>query len=378
MSRACQANLINRHPEFAEMDWTESDIQALKAQEAKDLAVEFLHKLETREKGPISPAEVQMKELEYELRLREAEIEDQRRRETHERSIKELELQIEQEKTRSAEAENRANQVRELHARLIERVEEASESLSRQLERASREHNLKVERLASIYASKEEDLTRHIQELEQGRGALREEIAVLTGIRVEAEEIGRLREEIDRRKKESRREHAEMEEQIATAEFEKTKRIGDAQRKQELELAQLDAQHQKDVLQRNQRAAELILEGLGLTAIEKEAWEETNQRLQTARERTDEEVHQIRDDAREALRREFNITRTEPVDVTELFYREQTSRAQAEHLRGQMEKMDAEIQRMRQHIEQEPQRIAKAVEAARTPVQNYIEQSGKR
>jgi hypothetical protein len=33
---------------------------------------------------------------------------------------------------------------------------------------------------------------------------------------------------------------------------------------------------------------------------------------------------------------------------------------------------------MRQHIEQEPQRIASAVEAAKTSVQNFIEQSGKR
>ena len=36
------------------------------------------------------------------------------------------------------------------------------------------------------------------------------------------------------------------------------------------------------------------------------------------------------------------------------------------------------IRRMREHIEQEPQRIAAAVEAAKTQVQNYIEQGGKR
>ena len=91
------------------MNWTESEIQGLNAQEAKDLAIEFLQKLEAKEKGLISPAEVQMKELEFELRLREAEIEDRRRRETHERHIKELELQIEQEKTRSAENCTRAS-----------------------------------------------------------------------------------------------------------------------------------------------------------------------------------------------------------------------------------------------------------------------------
>lgn len=92
------------------MKWTESEIQGLKAQEAKDLAVEFLQTLEAKDKGPLSPGEVQVKELEFELRLREAEIDDRRRRETHERHIKELELQIEQERTRSAEADSRANQ----------------------------------------------------------------------------------------------------------------------------------------------------------------------------------------------------------------------------------------------------------------------------
>lgn len=71
------------------MTWTESEIQGLKAQEAKDLAVELLRKLETKEQGLISPGEVQMKELEYELRLREAENEDRRRRQTHDERVQE-------------------------------------------------------------------------------------------------------------------------------------------------------------------------------------------------------------------------------------------------------------------------------------------------
>ena len=88
------------------MNWTESDIQALKAQEAKDLAVELLHKLDAKQKGPISAGEVQIKELDFELRLREAEGEDRRCREAHERQIKELELQIQQEKTRLRRGRN--------------------------------------------------------------------------------------------------------------------------------------------------------------------------------------------------------------------------------------------------------------------------------
>lgn len=359
-------------------NWTESEVQGLKAQEAKDLAIELLQKLEAKERGLITPGEVQMKELEFELRLREAENDDRRRSETHDQRVMELQLQIEQEKTRSAEAECRANQIRESHARIIERVAEASESLSVQLERATREHNLKVERLTSEFAAKQEELSRQSRELEQTRDALRDEISTLTDIRGQALEIGQLREEIDRRKKETRREHDETEEQVAAAEFEKTKRIRDAQRKQELELARLDAQHQKDVLLRNRQAAESILEALQMIAVDKKEWEQTNQRLEAERTRTDDELQQIRADAREEFRREFNITRSESIDVTDLFYREQSARSEADHLRGQLEKADAEIRRMRQHIEQEPQRIAAAVEAAKTSVQNFIEQSGKR
>ena len=139
------------------MKWTEAEIQALKAQEAKDLAVEFFQMLEAKEKGPISPGEVQLKELDFNLRLREAEIEDRRRHELHEKRIKELELQIQQEKTRAAEAEEMANQVRQSHARVIERVAEATESLSTQLECATRTHNLKLEQLASSFAAKEDN-----------------------------------------------------------------------------------------------------------------------------------------------------------------------------------------------------------------------------
>jgi hypothetical protein len=64
--------------------------------------------------------------------------------------------------------------------------------------------------------------------------------------------------------------------------------------------------------------------------------------------------------------------------VTDLYYSEQAARSETERLRGQLEKMDAESRRMRLHIEQEPQRISSAVEAAKTQVQNYIEQGGKR
>ncbi len=360
------------------MNWSESDIQALKAQEAKDLAVELLQKLEAKEKGPISSGEVQIKELDFELRLREAESEDRRCQEAHEQKIKELELQIHQEKTRCAEAESHANRVRDSFAHVLERVNEAGESLSTQLERATREHNLKVEQLESTFAARQEELSEQIQQLEHERDLLRNEINALSDLQDEAQEVARLREEIERRAKESRHEHAQMEKQVAAAEFEKAKRIGEAQRAKELELAQLDAQHQKDVLQRNRQAAESILELLEMIAVEKEEWERIQGELQGARDSTEEEATQIRAAARDEFLREFNITRSDSTDVTDLFYREQAARSEVERLRTQADKLDAEIRRMREHIEQEPQRIASAVEAAKTQVQNYIEQGGKR
>jgi hypothetical protein len=64
--------------------------------------------------------------------------------------------------------------------------------------------------------------------------------------------------------------------------------------------------------------------------------------------------------------------------VTDLFYREQAARAETELLRKQIDKLDIEIRRMREHIEQEPNRIATSIEAAKTQVQNFIEQTGKR
>ncbi|WP_261342132.1 hypothetical protein [Adhaeretor mobilis] len=33
-------------------DWSESDIQALKSQQAKDLAIEFLQQLHAKQQGP--------------------------------------------------------------------------------------------------------------------------------------------------------------------------------------------------------------------------------------------------------------------------------------------------------------------------------------
>ena len=76
------------------MSYTEAEIQALKSQEAKDLCIELLHKLEVRSEEPISAGEVQLQELQYELELKQAEADDNRQREAHLERIKGLELEI--------------------------------------------------------------------------------------------------------------------------------------------------------------------------------------------------------------------------------------------------------------------------------------------
>lgn len=358
--------------------WTEGDIQGLKAQEAKDLAIEFLHKLETKDKAPISAGEVQLKELQYNLQLKEAEAEDNRQREAHERQIKELELQIEQERARHAQSARHADEVRAQHAALLEQVRASEESLSTELDRATREHNLKIERLEAEYAARAEQLGRERQQMEEEKEQLKQEIGELTEVRELAEDVGRLREEIESRKKNSEHELQQLDEQLETAAYEKTRRIKEVQREHELELAQLQTQHKKDVMKEDRQAAEEILTRLDLVAVTSEEWERLQKEAQSARQRDEEELARIREEAENALRKQFNITTGEVTDVTDLYYRHQAASRDVESLRAQVEKLDSEIKRMREHIEREPQRIAAAVEAAKVHVQNTIEQSGKR
>jgi hypothetical protein len=360
------------------MKLNENDIQSLKAQEAKDLAVKLFKQLKAKEKGPLSPGEVQLKELEYELKLKEAEINDNRRREEHEKLIRELELQIEQEKTRQAEAASQADRVREEHAQVVEKVEAAMESLSIQLEKASREHNLKVERLESEYASRKEDLQHELSDMEARRGHLLEEIQELTDLTQTASEVGELRETIEARRNAGEQELHQLGEQAAEMEFEKQKKIKETKRSQELAIAELETQHKKDILQLNRKAADDILAGLGMLAVSESDWAQKQKEYKDEETAVDLQRAEIRERAREELRKEYNITMSDVIDVTALYYQEQAERRNAEALSVQVDKLENEIRRMREHIEKEPQRIATAVEAAKAQIQNYIEQSPKR
>lgn len=131
-------------------------------------------------------------------------------------------------------------------------------------------------------------------------------------------------------------------------------------------------------LQLDRQAAEKILASLDMIAVEKAQWEQHHAEISQRDERTEQEAAAIREKAREEVLRQYNITAAEVMDVTDLYYRHQALSREAESLRAQVNKLDTELQRMREHIEHEPQRIATAVEAAKVQIQNTIEQSGKR
>jgi hypothetical protein len=359
-------------------NWTENDIQSLKAQEAKDLAVSFLHKLESKAQAPITPGQVQLKELEYELKLKEAEATDRRQHEEHVERTRQLELEIETEKRRHAEAEEQASEVRQQHAELLQRVQSSQEALSLQLERATRQHNVKIEALELEFTARREQLTHECDELTQSRDVVSETIRQLTEIATGADDIAVLRDELDARKTNYERELEELAEAFEAAQFEKQKSINQTRRDQEVELAEIEAQHRKLISEENLKTARSILKEFAMVPLYELELESLRTRAEQHQEKDEQSMAAIRDAARAELKISYNITMTETLDVTELFYREKSIAKEIVTVSSRMQDLETEISRMRLHIELEPDRIAKAVAAARVQVQNNIESAGKR
>lgn len=359
-------------------EWTESDIQALKAQEAKDLAIEFLSKLQRKERGPISPGEVQLQELEYELRLKEAEQEDQQAARVHEQRIKELELEIERERTQAAQVQQKANSVRQRLTELIDRVRQSEASLGVGLERAVREHRLRIEQLEHEYADRRRELEQEHQNLAQQRDELVERISSLTDLEASADDLAQLRDSANQARSELEHQKRLLDEELGNLEFDKTKRLTETQRSQDLELAKLAAAHEQAIVKLDRETADRILNGLGLQGISKNELDSLHRQIAEQKERIEQQAAEDRSQIREAFRREYNITMPEPIDVTDLFYQHRAAVQEIADLRKRIEKLDSEIARAREHIEKEPQRITAAVESARTQVQNIVEPATKR
>jgi hypothetical protein len=358
--------------------WTESQIQSLKAQEAKDLAIKFLEQLKSKEQGPISPGEVQLKELEFELKVKQAEIEDAKLRRAHEEKLRELQLQIEKEKAKAADSQTHADEVRQELQSLIERVRTSEESLSLSLERTTRQHRLRLEQLGAEAAQRKAELEAELQSLSQQRDDLSTQIQQLSELHVSASHLAETRAAIAARQAELHQHQQRLEEDLAHLEFTKKKQLSEVKQAQELELARLTHEHDKQVLRLDRESAEKILNGLQLVAVTESEQDSQRREIDSLREQLNRQNEAETEKLREQFRREYNITTTEPIDVTALYYHHQSAQREITRLTEQVQKLENALNSARHHIEAEPQRIAAAVEAARTPIQNIVEPATKR
>jgi hypothetical protein len=360
------------------MRYNESEVQGLKAQEAKDYCLELMEQLKAKEGGPISPGEVQLQELQFELRLKEAEAEDNRVREEHEVRIKELEFEIEQEKKNRIEATQKADEVRAIHAETIAQVAQSQEKLSIQLERATREHAVKMQMMESEFEARRDAITAERNELAEQRDELQQEISRLGELRDVAQDIDQLRQDLESKRLDAQREQKQLAQDIEAAAFEKQQELVRTRREQEIELAELNATHLKAILEAKSGSLDELLSALGYEKIQPEELKRLQDQANQQQVRSEQEIAQIRDEAVTEFRRQFSISSSEPMNVTELFYAQKRQQEENESLQAQLSKMEGEISRMRSHIEKESERVAKAIEAARTNIQNNIEPGVKR
>jgi hypothetical protein len=358
--------------------YTESEVQGLKAQEAKDYCVTLMRQLEARAEGPISPGEVQLQELQYELQLKQAEAEDNRQRQAHLERIKELELEIERERAEFAKAEKMAEEVRQQQVQVIQQVAESQEALSVTLDRATREHNVKLQVMQAEHDARREALQTELQELTEQRDSLVEQIGKLADLSTAADDVDRLRAEIEEKRLDALKQQQELDQQIEASVFEKEKELQRIRREHDVDLAELKAEHRKMMLGEDIEATDALLQQIGFARIAPAELERLREQAADNQTQSEQAVQTIREAAIEDFKRQFSISSTEPIDVTDLFYRERALQEENQAHDKQIQKLEAEIARMRTHIENESSRVAQAIEAAKTNIQNTIEPGVKR
>jgi len=143
-------------------------------------------------------------------------------------------------------------------------------------------------------------------------------------------------------------------------------------------LVELQAMHRKQLLEAKLETLDAMLKQLGFTKIIPSELEVLKQQALANQTRSEQELETIRQSAINEFKRTFNLNADEPIDVTDLFYREKALHDDNQAYRQQIEKLESEIARMRTHIESESSRVAKAIEAARINIQNNIESGAKR
>lgn len=362
----------------SDLEYTESEVQNLKAQEAKDYCIQLMRQLVARQSGPISPGEVQLQELQYELALKEAEAEDNRQREAHLERLKALELEIEREKAEAAQAQKLADDRRERYAQMINQVAQSQEALSIQLDRSTREHNVKLQMMQTEHDARRAEMLAELQQLTEQREALVQEIGKLVDLQSAAANVDQLRAEIEDKRIAAAKQQKQLDDDIEAAQFDKEKELKRVHREQELVLAELHAKHRKQLLEANLQTLDAMLKQLGFTKIDPGELQQLRQQALANQTRSEQELEAFRQSAIDEFKRKFNMNVDEPLDVTELYYRQKALHDDNQAYQQQIEKLESEIARMRTHIESESSRVAKAIEAARINIQNNIESGVKR
>ena len=336
-----------------------------------------MHQLDAKESDPISPGEVQLKELEFELQLKAAQAEDRRLREEHLERIKALELRIEEEKS-AVEKQVKATEEKQAEfASVIKQVADSQEKLSVQLDRATREHAVKIQMMKSEFEATSSELQQDIASLQQKKDDLVLNISNLAGIEVDATEIDQLKEKLVDKKSSLERKEKTLDEEIESAVYEKQKTLKQIQREQEIELAELNTRHRKAILDINQETLDALLASLKLVSIPSFELEKLKREAAEHRQLEEQEKQQIEHEAVSNFKRSYNISFNEPIDVTELFYREKAMAEENQSLEATVKKLESELSRSRAHMELESERVAKAIEAARTHIENKIDSGAK-
>ena len=225
------------------------------------------------------------------------------------------------------------------------------------------------------HQEKSQRMLQQIDDLKNQREGLIHEIATLANLKVTAEEIANLQNELATRNDAAKRDLKELEGQIESAQFEKQKELNQIRRENDLAVAELAAEHKKMLLEASTETVDKLLAKLNSERILRVDLERLREEAKSQETRSEAEVASIREAASEDLRKQFNIMGDAEarINVTELFYSQKSLREENAQLEAQITKLEAEISRMRAHIEQESERVAKAIEAARTNIQNTIE-----
>ena len=115
--------------------------------------------------------------------------------------------------------------------------------------------------------------------MEQRRDELLHEINQLAELDETTHELESLRDSIEARRTEKQQTCQQLDEELTDAQYEKTKKLNEIRREQELALVELETEHKKKVLELNEQAGTEILANLGKVAVDKTEWGQPTRRV---------------------------------------------------------------------------------------------------